>query len=390
MDLLLAGPNDHLVKLFPNWEQRQRYLRYLIARYSPMNITWGGVQDFETYETGRDLLKEIGLLLKNEDPYRHVRSTGTLDTSAALLEDGWMDFVTHESAADEVGAIERQLYPVPFVNMAFSGKHTVAGSASSGTDGAGPDEFRRRLWNATMDGEYPTAAGAGDGEAQVMKGWYEFFAGNRHWELEPYFDVDGARAVALEGVEYIVYIEKPGLIEVAVDKHGYDVAWLNPVTGETTGLKKGFKGEHFTGEPPDRTHDWVLHLSREGHKESMARSYKFESRPIMMQEVEVSARKVPFEVTQPADATLSVSKPAPYAVKLTRETHATRSMMYLWTADVADEAQGYRVVGTGEKGILHIPQNLARKLPAAFHVRVFGMNANGKLYSVDRTYELDQ
>src|SRR5437879_13680195 len=137
--------------------------------------------------------------------------------------------------------------------MAFSGKHAVTGGGvSGGTDGAGPDEFRRRLWNATMDGEYPTADGASDVEAQVMKGWYEFFAGNRHWELEPYFDVDGARAVALEGVEYIVYIEKPGLIEVAVEKHGYDVAWLNPVTGETTESTKGFKAEHLTGEPPDQ------------------------------------------------------------------------------------------------------------------------------------------
>jgi len=34
-----------------------------------------------------------------------------------------------------------------------------------------------------------------------------------------------------------------------------------------------------------RTHDWVLHLSREGHKEGMLRSYKFESRRILMQDV---------------------------------------------------------------------------------------------------------
>jgi len=36
------------------------------------------------------------------------------------LDDGWMDFVTQESADDAVGAIEHQLYPVPFVNMAFA------------------------------------------------------------------------------------------------------------------------------------------------------------------------------------------------------------------------------------------------------------------------------
>jgi len=60
-----------------------------------------------------------------------------------------MDFVTHESAADELGAIEHQLYPVPFVNMAFAGK--------AATD---PGAFRHRLWNAAMDGDYVTAAGA--------------------------------------------------------------------------------------------------------------------------------------------------------------------------------------------------------------------------------------
>ena len=66
-----------------------------------------------------------------------------------------------------------------------------------------------------------------------MKTWFEFFADNRHWELEPFFDVDGGRAVALEDVEYIVYVEKPsGPVEVLLERHGYDVEWLNPANGE--------------------------------------------------------------------------------------------------------------------------------------------------------------
>ena len=104
----------------------------------------------------------------------------------------------------------------------------------------------------------------------------------------------------------------------------------------------------------------------------------------------MSARKVPFEVAQPAGDTISLRSPAAYAVKLTRETHATRSMMYLWTADVSSEPQGYRVIGTGGKGVFRIPSNMARQFPAVFHVRLFGMNANGKVYSVDRTYQLTQ
>jgi hypothetical protein len=64
--------------------------------------------------------------------------------------------------------------------------------------------------------------------------------------------------------------------------------------------------------------------------------------------------------------------------------------MYLWTGEIANELQGHRVIGTGEKGVLQIPANMAKHYPAAFHVRLFGMNANGKVYSLDRTYQLIQ
>jgi hypothetical protein len=378
VDLLLAGGDNQLRKLFPDWQQRQHYVRYLIARYAGMNITWGGVENFEDYDDGRGLLKEIGLLLKNEDPYQHLRSTGARATSAALLDDGWMDFVTHESAEDSLGAIEHQIYPVPFVNMAFAAK------------GSPLEAFRHRLWNATMDGQYVTAAGVDEAGAAEMKIWFDFFADNRHWELEPFFDVDGGRAVALEGIEYILYVEKPsGPVEVLLERHGYDVFWLNPANGETEKLKN-VKTERFASEPPDRSHDWVLHISREGRKEGMLKSYKFESRRILLQDVEVSASKVPFQLTQPESDTISLKSPAAYALKLTRETHATRSMLYLWTADIADESQGYRIIGTGEKGTSHIPANMTKHYPAVFHVRLFGMNANGKVYSLDRTYQLTQ
>ena len=107
-----------------------------------------------------------------------------------------------------VGSVEHQLYQVPFVGV---------------TDA-------QHLWNTTMDGEYPEFRGDG---AALCRHWFDFMADTRHWELEPYFDVDGARAVALEEVEYVNYIEHPGPpVEVSVEKHGYDVYWFNPATGE--------------------------------------------------------------------------------------------------------------------------------------------------------------
>ena len=159
--------------------------------------------------------------------------------------------------------------------------------------------------------------------------------------MEPYFDLDGGRALALDGVEYIVYIEKPGPVEVSVKNHSYDVAWIDPATGERT-KAKGYKGEHFVGEPPSKAHDWMLHISREGKKESMLKSYKFDSRgdedseaaPIQLQEIETNPGKIPFDVTAPPEGDLSLKFQPPFALKVKRDTRATRSLLVEWTAEV--------------------------------------------------------
>jgi hypothetical protein len=372
-DLILAGGAGTLTKVFPSPQQRRRFVRYVVARYAGMNVTWQAVDHFEDYPDARALMKEIGSALKEADGYQHPRTAGARVTSAPLLDDGWMDFAAYGTADDTVGAVEHQLYPVPFVNF----------DPGSGTDAA---TFRHRLWNATMDGQYVTG-GNTPADAKAMTAWFDVMSKTRHWELEPYFDVDGGRALALEDTEYLVYIEKPGPLELKVEKHGYDVLWIDPSDGET--IRRKFNGDHFTGEPPDRTHDWVLHVVRESHLEDMNRSYYFESRDdaIQLQEVEVNPEKLPFEIEQPAGE-LSLSKPAPYAVKLKRATRATRSMMYLWTGEVTADGQGYRVLATGPQGTLQLPSRLATNYPANMLLRLYGMNANGKVYLVAKGYDL--
>ncbi|MBM3747810.1 MAG: DUF4038 domain-containing protein [Acidobacteria bacterium] len=402
-DLVLGWDENHLARLFPTWQQRERYIRYVVARYAAMHITWQGVQEFEEYEDGRALLKEIGALIKKLDPYNHPRSTHTVSTSAPLLGDGWMNYVVYQSSTDEVGAIERQLCAVPLVNSEFA--YEDSGAGRSHPHHVDTDTFRRRLWNATMNGQYPTFGNTGtyggrrftvdarhldSPGARQMGAWFDFFSQTRHWELEPYFDVDGGRAVALEGVEYIVYLDKPGPVEMLVEKHTYQVMWFNPLTGESFNQKKNFKGERFSGEPPDRAHDWVLHLHREGRKRSMLRSYKFESRPVLKQEVEQNPQRIPCEMVAPASDTLSRAQPGNYAAKVTRDTRATRSMMWLWTGEVSAEGQGYRILGAGPKGTLRIPGGLARDLPAVLDLRLYAMNANGKLYSLVRIFKLTE
>jgi hypothetical protein len=420
-DLILAGPDNQLTRLFPNWQQRQRYISYIVGRYAGMNVTWQGLQSFETYDTGRALMKEIGGLLKQMDPYQHPRTSGNLATSGPLLDDGWMDFVAHHTGDDNVCAIEHQLFPTPFVNLKFAGEDSGAGKSQP--DDVDSTAFRHRLWNAVMDGEYPTyfnsgTAGAGSVPVdaryldspgvKAMTAWYNLFSGSRHWELEPYFEVDGGRAVAvpeyriplgdgalgdedvISAVEYIVYVEKPGPVELRVENHAYDVSWINPIDGGEIKEKKGYHGQHFTGTPPDSSHDWVLRVSREGHKEGMLKSYKFESRHVDMQVVEQEIQKVPFEIAQPADTAISETKLPWFEVKFKKESRATRSMMWLWTGDATVDGEGYRVLGTGEKGTTHFPPHIAINYPAVMDLRLYGMNANGKVYSVDKTYQLEK
>ncbi|HKA02179.1 MAG TPA: DUF5060 domain-containing protein [Candidatus Solibacter sp.] len=379
-DLVFAADGASLVKIAPAWDQRRRFLRYLIARYAPMHITWHGVEHFEDTLDARTLLKEIGSILKELDPYQHPRTTGARVTSAPLLDDGWMNFASYGSNDSNINAIEHQLYAAPFVNFDFGAETTDTAA------------FRHRLWNVAMDGQSPTyAPGSGlrldSAGAKQMSVWYDFFADTRYWELEPYYDVDGGRALALEDIEYIVYIEKPGPLELTVEKHGYDVYWVNPADGEVIKEKK-FSGNHFTGQPPDRSHDWILHVVREGRLESMNRSYKFESREIVLQEIEANNPKVPFTIDQPS-GDLSLKAAAPYVAKLTKETRATRTMWFLWTGDVSAGGQGYRVIGTGASGTMRTLNGIAKEFPAIMHLRLYGMNANGKVYALDRALSIN-
>jgi hypothetical protein len=377
VDLAFFGPNGLMDRLLPAHNDRQKWFTYALSRLAAYDVTWQGIEGWESYDNGRELLKEIADYLSALDPYKHTRSTRANASSGPLVDDGWLRYRSYQTGSDDsVAAIDQQIYQYPAVNN-FANEAVDA------------DTFRHRLWNAAMSGEYPSTAIPNEQAANEMKIWYEFMQDTRHWELEPFFDADNGRALALEEVEYIIYVEKPGPVSVKLEKHGYDGRWFNPATGQSVKLKE-IKTEIFTGEPPDRTHDWVLQISREGHKASMLKSYKFDSREqtIALQEVEGNPDKVPFDVVEPAGESISLSSPAPYSLKLKRETKALQRMTYEWTGEVTVDNRSYRVIGTGSSGTFRIPANIARDYPAALHIRILGMNGLGKVYALDRNYTL--
>ena len=342
-------------------QARQQYITDIVARFSALNITWMGATAFERIENGKTVVRDAGILISQLDSYNHPRTSMADATSSPLLGDQWVNFLSYGTPDPNVGAVEHQFYPLPAVNTGI--------------------QSQRDLWTATMNGQYPSS-----GSGKYMSVWFDFMSGNRYWELEPYFDVDGGRAVALEDVEYIVYVEKPGPVELTVEDHGYDVAWINPATGERI-KGKNYKGKHFTGEPPDKSHDWVLQVSREGHKEGMLKSWKFESRRVPIQEIESSPQKMPFEVEQP-DGDISLAVPPRFSLKIVRPTRATRELLAEWTVEIVLDGEGQRIAGTGSQGTLQIPRSIVHKLPGTLSLRVSILNANGKAYLIDKVYRL--
>ena len=328
------------MSLFPDWQSRERFIRYIVARYAPMNVTWQG---------------SGGIRGLSERPCA-AEGTGTGSHEARSVSASALV----ECENHLVAAAGRRLDE--FRHRGDHGRRDRLG----GTSVLSGSVRRRHRCAASLERDHGRrVSGISRRPPILCRYWFDFISDTRHWELEPYFDVDGTRAVALEDVEYVNYIEHPGPpVEVSVEKHGYDVQWFNPATGEYLEQKK-YRGEHFTGEAPDKSHPWVLLVAREGRKESMLKSYKFDSREVpLVQEIETKRQKVPFTIVEPTGNTIEAGKPVRFAVKLTRETRATRSMMYLWTAEVAVDGQGFRVIGTGAPGTFVIPPSVAKNFPA--------------------------
>ena len=376
VDVAFFGPDGLMDRVLPTHDDRQKWFTYGITRLAGFDVTWQGLEAWETYDNARDELKEIAEYLSNLDAYWHTRSTRTNTATGGLADDGWLRYRSYQIGENAVESAEQQVYQYPAVNNFSQGV----------TD---PETFRHRLWNATMSGQYPAAAIPNEQSAAAMKIWYDLMRESRHWELEPFFDLEGGRAIALGGIEYLVYVEKPGPITIHLEDHSYDGAWYNPLNGKFTKIKE-VKGTTFTADPPDHSHDWILRISREGTKAGMLKSYKFDSQEIVMQTIEGNPDKVPFEVIEPAADTLSLAAPIQFAVKLKRNEKTFQQMMYEWTGEVTIDNRGYRVIGTGPSGTFTIPANIAIHYPAALHVRVSALNAFGKAYVLDRNYTLNK
>lgn len=375
LDLIVADNSVVQSGLLTDFASRDPLLRYVIARYGGLNVTWEALDEFEDVPNSRPLLKGIAESIKNYDTFHHPLSTGTRATSWPLLPDGWMNYLVEASPHPELGAVEHQFTANPEI-------HLIQSTA--------PEDFRHELWNCTTNGEYPSVsfeALENSANVKAVQIWAHVMANTRHWELEPYFDVDGARATGLNEVEYLAYAQTPGIVEVTLPHHKYNPVWVNPISGEEIPLKN-YRGEVFSQQTPDTAHDWLLQVPREGHKEMMLRSYRFESDDPPIQEPEVDPAKIPYQIADPSGDKLNSAIPTLYSVKLVRKNRATRSMQYVWWGEVVASGEGARILAIGPSGTITIPKILLKQPSAILNMRLLAINANGKAYEADQVFQM--
>jgi hypothetical protein len=377
LDLILADENFLASGILDQWKTRGDLIQYLISRYASLNVSWQGFENFEDRAGNRTLLKEVGDLLRTNDSFHHTRATDARMTSSMLLRDGWEDYIIEASPNPQLAAVERQFTTAPQVHVIHNTE---------------PNAFRHELWNSTTNGEYPTMryeASQNQANVQAMKVWIKLMSGTRHWEFEPFFDVDGARAVGLDNVEYVLYAEKPATVEIDFsERHKYNPRWINPRTGEESDLKDVRQDTYSQSSPGDG--DWILQMPRDGQKEGMLKSYKFESVPAPEQEPELNADKVPFTIVEPSGEELGSGKPISYKTKITKANRATRLMQYMWIGEVVADGEGPRVLALGSSGTFEIPSDLIKKRPAILNLRLDAINANGKAYSLEKVYPISK
>ena len=421
-DVILGGGANQLAELLPDRRTRERYVRYLVARYAAMNITWQGVERFEEYESSRAFVKEINRYIDKWDPYKHPRSTAAVVTSSPAWEDRWMNYVVQRSWDPSLATVEHEMHPAPFVNIEVGVES--AGSANGSTAGSTAQSrfvdsstLRHRIWNAAIRGQYVTFANAGtwgaggstvdlkyadSPGARAMTHLYDYFAQTRYADLLPYYRVEGGAAIGLtffryraetpSGVEFSVYLDKPGPVELRVPKHEYSISWFNPSDGTWVDEKKKFKGERFnTPGPPDPSHDWVLYLRREGKKQGMNKSLLLAWRKIKPKKIEAGAADVPYEIQFPDTDELTAGEAVEFNATVKKTGRATKKMQWLWIAEVAEVAGagiGPRVIGTTQFGRFTIPATLTKRYPATLGVRLVGVDGLGRVFESFKPYRL--
>jgi hypothetical protein len=304
-------------------EKIQRWWRYLVHRFGAYNVIWVLAGEYNMNNYGGfslDFWKDLGKLVKNEDPYERILSVHNTppfweggaeapqwSTGTVLHQEPWLDYnqsqVGHGKFANEmipyIISEDYNLKPAKPVVVTEPWYEFIEGNPLA-------IEIRFAAWSAILSGAAGHTYGGGhvwlasvpespsdENTWRLEKGFarttydYEgalsmkylasFFKNVKWWNMSPHPELVSEYpqpfCLAQPGEEYVIYLRYGGVAKVKMDESAasktYVYQWYNPGTGKfygTSSVKGSAYVKFACPESYPEYHDykdWVLYIRNE-------------------------------------------------------------------------------------------------------------------------------
>ena len=304
-------------------EKMERWWRYLVHRFGAYNVIWVLAGEYNMNNYGGfspDFWKDLGKLIKAEDPYERIISVhntppfwdGGADapqwsTGSVLHQEPWLDYnqsqVGHGKFANEmipyIVSDDYNRKPSKPIVVTESWYEFIEGNASA-------TDIRFAAWSAILSGAAGHTYGGGHvwlasvpespadektwpleksfsrttydyAGAVSMQHLASFFKNVKWWKMAPHaglvMEYPQPFCLANPGGEYILYLRYGGVAKLKMDAaaaaNSYFYQWYNPATGKLS-EKISVKGSAIlTFNCPEsypeslEYKDWVLYIRKE-------------------------------------------------------------------------------------------------------------------------------
>jgi hypothetical protein len=304
-------------------EKMIRWWRYLVHRFAAYNVIWVVAGEYNMNNYGGyplDFWKDLGRLIKKEDPYERIVSLHNTPpfwdggaeapqwaTGEVLHQETWLDYnqsqVGHGKFANEmIPLVVSEEYnrlpskPIvvtepwyefnkgnpPAIDIRFAAWSAIMSGAAGHSYGGG------HVWLASVpespegQGDWPLEDGFDHTTynyegAVSMKYLASFFKGIKWWNMSPHPELvreyPQPLCLAKPGEEYVLYLRYGGVAKLAIDGKAASETlvyqWYNPGTGKYYDPVKVQGKELISFSCPESYpavvdyKDWVLHIKRE-------------------------------------------------------------------------------------------------------------------------------
>ena len=288
-------------------ENERRYFRYAASRLSAFsNITWDLGDDLDSFRD-EAWAHEMGTLLVNSDPYRHLATSHPVHREHQDRASDWFGFTSIQNWSrrqHDLMLEERQIQMktgriIPQVNEEYGYEDHYPRWAPA-PPGNSAETLRQVAWDIAMAGCYGTAGesarrgtnvwpdtgggfynGRGDDTMVMLKGYehmVDFFTSFEWWKTQPHDELvsGGAYCLAKPGEIYVVYLRpRPicgnpeafeyekvcGEVTIQLEPGVYSASWFSGFTGERIPLPP-VEGPSWTLSKTPSWLDWALLLQK--------------------------------------------------------------------------------------------------------------------------------